>query len=288
MYSPAAARTVRKITVPELRDRKVAHGADAIAMVTAYDYTTARIVDTAGVDMVLVGDSLGMVFQGLPDTLGVTLDDMVYHGRCVGRALRAAHLTIDMPFMSYQVSPQQALESAGRLVKEGLAQSVKLEGGERVAAAIDAIVGAGVPVVAHVGLTPQSVHALGGFRVQGRGEEAAAQLIRDAVATQEAGAFAVVLEMVPGELAAEVTAALHIPTIGIGAGVECDGQVLVINDVLGLDDGPKPRFVKSYVDLKGVITGAVTTYLEEVRGGQFPDDAHSYHDRRLKAVKVSS
>ena len=262
-------------TALDLRQMKADN--QKIAMVTAYDYTTARIVDTAGVDMVLVGDSLGMVFQGLPDTLGVTLDDMVYHGRCVGRALRTAHLTIDMPFMSYQVSPQQALESAGRLVKEGLAQSVKLEGGERVAAAIDAIVGAGVPVVAHVGLTPQSVHALGGFRVQGRGEEAAAQLLRDAVAVQEAGAFAVVLEMVPGELAAEVTAALHIPTIGIGAGVGCDGQVLVVNDLLGLDSSFHPRFVKRFAELETPMTEAVRQYVREVHEGSFPQARHTFH-----------
>lgn len=248
-----------------------------IAMVTAYDYTMARIADAAGVDMILVGDSLGMVIQGLPDTLGVTLDDMAYHGRCVARALRHAHLTVDMPFMSYQVSPQQALESAGRLVKEGLAQSVKLEGGQRVASAIEAIVGAGIPVVAHVGLTPQSVHALGGFKVQGRTAEEGEQVLRDALAVQEAGAFAVVLEMVPSELAAELSAAPHIPTIGIGAGPACDGQVLVCNDLLGLDASFHPRFVKRFAELEGPARAAFEQYVAEVREGAFPTERHAFH-----------
>ena len=198
---------------------------EKIAMVTAYDYTMARIVDTAGVDMVLVGDSLGMVIQGHDDTLSVTLDDMAYHGRCVARGLKRAHITVDMPFMSYQVSPTQALESAGFLVQKGSAQSVKLEGGERSAEAIAKIVEAGIPVVGHVGLTPQSVHALGGFKVQGRGDAEAEKLLRDAQAVVDAGAFCLVLEAVPAALAAEVTAKVPVPTIGIGAGPACDGQV---------------------------------------------------------------
>ena len=251
-----------------------------ITMVTAYDYTMARIVDAAGVDMVLVGDSVGMVVQGLPDTLGVSLDDMAYHGRCVSRGLRQAHLTVDMPFMSYQVSAAQALENAGRLVKEGKAQSVKLEGGERTASAIEAIVEAGIPVVAHIGLTPQSVHAMGGFKVQGRGDAGAAQLMADAQAVQEAGAFAVVLEMVPAQLAAEVTASLHIPTIGIGAGADCDGQVLVCNDLLGFDGSFQPRFVKRYAELEQPMVDAVRSYCDEVRDGSFPTPAHAFHRRR--------
>ena len=253
-----------------------------IVMVTAYDYTMARLVDAAGVDMVLVGDSLGMVIQGRQDTLSVTLEDMAYHGRCVARGLQQAHLTVDMPFMSYQVSPQQALENAGRLVKEGSAQSVKLEGGERTASAIEKIVEAGVPVVGHVGLTPQSVHAMGGFKVQGRGEAGADQLMRDALAVQEAGAFCVVLEAVPAHLAAEVTAALHVPTIGIGAGVDCDGQVLVCNDLLGFDSSFKPRFVKRFAELETPMIDAVKAYAEEVREGLFPDQAHSFGKRRGK------
>jgi len=259
-----------------------------IVMVTAYDYTMARIVDAAGVDMVLVGDSVGMVVQGMPDTLGVTLEDMIYHGRCVARGLQTAHLTVDMPFMSYQISPAQALESAGRLVKEGHAQSVKLEGGERSAPAIQAIVEAGIPVVAHIGLTPQSVNALGGFKVQGRSEQAAEQLLRDAHAVQEAGAFCVVLEMVPASLAAEVSEALDIPTVGIGAGVDCDGQVLVCNDLLGFDSGFKPRFVKRFAEMEEPMIEAMKAYAEEVRQGEFPTEAHAFHRKRgpRKVTKI--
>lgn len=247
-----------------------------IAMVTAYDFTMARIVDAAGVDMVLVGDSLGMVIQGHDDTLSVTVDDMAYHGRCVARGLERAHLTVDMPFMSYQVSPQQALENAGRLVQQGKAQSVKLEGGARTAPAIELITSAGIPVVGHVGLTPQSVNALGGYRLQGRGDEGAAQLLDDAKAVQDAGAFCIVLEMVPAHVAAQVSAALSIPTIGIGAGVECDGQVLVCNDLLGFDTRFKPRFVKRFAELQDPMVEAVRSYVDEVRSGAFPADEHSF------------
>jgi 3-methyl-2-oxobutanoate hydroxymethyltransferase len=254
-----------------------------ITMVTAYDYSMAKIVDAAGVDMVLVGDSLGMVIQGMPDTLSVTLDDMAYHGRCVARGLENAHLTVDLPFMSYQVSPEQALQSAGRLVQQGKAQSVKLEGGARSVAAVERIVSAGIPVVAHLGLTPQSVHTLGGWKVQGRGAQAAEQLLQDALALQDAGAFALVLEMVPAELAAQVSAALEIPTIGIGAGVHCDGQVLVINDLLGFDLGFSPRFLKRYAELQPQMVQAVQSYVEEVRAGEFPTSAHSFHRRRVPA-----
>ncbi len=257
-----------------------------IVMVTAYDYTMARIVDAAGVDMVLVGDSLGMVIQGREDTLGVSLQDMAYHGRCVARGLERAHLTVDMPFMSYQVSPAQALESAGYLVKEGGAQSVKLEGGERSAPAIEKIVEAGVPVVGHVGLTPQSVHALGGFKVQGRGEEAAERLLRDALAVQAAGAFCIVLEAVPAHLAAELTAALEVPTVGIGAGAGCGGQVLVCNDLLGFDSGFKPRFVKRYAELEQPMIQAVSAFASEVREGSFPGPEHSF-GRRNKPARIA-
>lgn len=269
-------------TVLDLQRMKA--GSQKIAMVTAYDYTMARLADAADVDMVLVGDSLGMVVQGLPDTLSVTLDDMVYHGRCVARGLQQAHLTVDMPFMSYQISPAQALTSAGRLVKEGMAQSVKLEGGSRVAPAIDMIVGAGIPVVAHLGLTPQSVHQLGGFRVQGQSEEAAERLIQDARAVQEAGAFALVLEMVPSELAAEVTALMDIPTIGIGAGLDCDGQVLVCNDLLGLDSRFRPRFVRRFAELESPMKEAFSAYVGAVREGSFPADEHVFHRRGERKI----
>jgi 3-methyl-2-oxobutanoate hydroxymethyltransferase len=261
-------------TVPDLLRKKAE--SQKIVMVTAYDYAMARLVDNAGVDMVLVGDSVGMVVQGHQDTLSVSVDDMIYHGRCVSRGLQQAHLTVDMPFMSYQISPAQALENAGRLVREGRAQSVKLEGGKRSAEAISMIVEAGIPVVGHVGLTPQSVHAIGGFRVQGRGEAAADRVLQDALAVQEAGAFCVVLEMVPEDVAARVTDALEVPTIGIGAGVACDGQVLVCNDLLGMDTSFRPRFVKRYAQLESTILEAMRSYADEVRGGEFPAPEHSF------------
>ena len=272
---------MRQKTVLDLQKMKANN--EKIAMITAYDASMARLVDAGGVDMVLVGDSLGMVIQGMEDTLSVTLDDMVYHGRCVARGLTHAHLTIDMPFMSYQVSPEQALTSAGRLVQEGKAQSVKLEGGERSAPAIDKIVAAGIPVVGHIGLTPQSVNALGGWRVQGRSEDAAQRLMQDALAVQGAGAFALVLEMVPAELAAEISAALTIPTIGIGAGPECDGQVLVCNDLLGFGTRFSPKFLKRFASLQDPITSAVAHYVEEVRAGVFPTEANCFH--RSNATK---
>jgi len=272
-------------TVLDLQKMKA--GNHRIAMVTAYDYTMARLVDASGVDMVLVGDSLGMVVQGRSDTLAVTLDDMVYHGRCVARGLEQAHLTVDLPFMTYQLGPMQALQSAGRLVQEAGAQSVKLEGGERSASAIEAIVQAGIPVVGHIGLTPQSVNALGGFRVQGRGDAGAEQLIRDAQAVEAAGAFCVVLEMVPAELAAEVTAALRVPTIGIGAGPGCDGQVLVSNDLLGLDTRFRPRFVRRFAELESPIVGAVEAYVAAVRDGTFPAAEHSFHRKQRGPAKVA-
>jgi len=275
---------MRRKTVLDLQKMKAENS--KIAMITAYDATMAKLVDSAGVDMVLVGDSVGMVVQGLEDTLSVTLDDMVYHGRCVSRGLKTAHLTVDLPFMSYQISPEQALASAGRLVQEGKAQSVKLEGGERSAPAIEKIVSAGIPVVGHIGLTPQSVNTLGGWRVQGRGDAAAEQLIQDAVAIQDSGAFALVLEMVPAELAAEVTAALRIPTIGIGAGVDCDGQVLVCNDLLGFDLGFSPKFLKRYAELQNPIGEAVACYVDEVRNGLFPSTEHSFH-RKNPAKKIT-
>lgn len=279
---PARALTrippMARKTVLDLQAMKA--GNQKIAMVTAYDYTMARLVDAAGVDMVLVGDSLGMVVQGQPDTLSVTMDDMVYHGRCVARGLAEAHLTVDMPFMSYQVSAAQALTNGGRLIKETGCQSVKLEGGARSAPAIQALVEAGIPVVGHIGLTPQSVHQLGGFKVQGRGEAAAEQLVRDAGAVQEAGAFCLVLEMVPAELAAEISAQLDIPTIGIGAGAGCDGQVLVCNDLLGLDARFHPRFVKRFAELQNPVIDAVRHYVDEVRQGAFPADEHSFHRAR--------
>ncbi len=273
----------RRISVLDLQKKK-AEG-DKIVMVTAYDYTMARLVDAGGADMVLVGDSLGMVIQGQQDTLPVTLDHMCYHVRCVQRGLTNAHLVADMPFMSYQISPEQALASAGRMMQEGLAHSVKLEGGERSAPAITKIVQAGIPVVGHVGLTPQSVHAMGGFRVQGRSDDGAEQVVRDALAVAEAGAFCVVLEGVPQDVAAEITNRLHIPTIGIGAGPHCDGQVLVCNDILGFDSGFKPKFVKRYAQLESVMIDAFKEFGSEVREGQFPDAAHSFNRKSPRKLR---
>jgi 3-methyl-2-oxobutanoate hydroxymethyltransferase len=271
-----------RTTVPDLQHLKAENR--KIVMITAYDATMARLVDAAGVDMVLVGDSLGMVVQGREDTLGVTLDDVAYHGRCVARGLDRAHLTLDMPFMSFQVSPQEALRNAGRLVQEGMAQSVKLEGGERSAEAVRAIVEAGIPVVGHVGLTPQSVHALGGFRVQGKTQEAAERIVRDAHAVEDAGAFCIVLESIPEDVAGRITDELEIPTIGIGAGASCDGQVLVCYDLLGFDLSFQPRFVKRFAQLEPVVVEAIRSYASEVRSGAFPTAEHAFQRRQAPAV----
>jgi len=248
-------------------------------MITAYDATFGRLVDQCDVDIILVGDSLGMVMQGQPDTLAVTLDECIYHMRCVRRVVRHAHLVLDLPFMSYQVSPERALESAGRAVKEGGAAAVKLEGGAAVAEAVARIVAAGIPVMGHLGLTPQSVHAFGGFKVQARDEAAAKRLEEDARRLQDAGAYAIVLEGIPADLATKVSSSLEIPTIGIGAGAGCDGQVLVMHDLLGLDDGFKPKFVKRYAELAGPIREAFGAYASEVRARTFPDAAHSFGAR---------
>jgi 3-methyl-2-oxobutanoate hydroxymethyltransferase len=245
-------------------------------MVTAYDFTMARLVDEAGVDMVLVGDSLGMVVQGLSTTLPVTLDEMAYHCRSVARGLGRAHLVGDLPFMSYQVSPQEAVSSAGKLMKEGACESVKLEGGLDVAEHVHRIVRAGIPVVGHVGLTPQSVHALGGFKVQGRGSAEAERVLADALAIEQAGAFALVLEAIPPDLAARITEALTIPTIGIGAGAACDGQVLVCTDLLGLSRGHAPKFAKPFAALGDAAVEAFAAFAHDVRTGAFPTAAQSY------------
>jgi 3-methyl-2-oxobutanoate hydroxymethyltransferase len=268
--SPPAGADVRPVTVPDFLAAR-ARGV-RLTMLTAYDYTMARLLDAGGVDGVLVGDSLGMVVQGQDDCLAVTLDEMIYHTRLVARGVRRALLVADMPFMSFQVSPQQALENAGRLVKEGGAHAVKLEGGVRSAAAIAAITAADIPVMGHVGLTPQSVRRLGGFRVQ-RDE---ARLLEDALAIEQAGAFAVVLECVPADVAQRISAALKVPTIGIGAGAGCDGQVLVTHDILGLFEELQPRFVKRYASLGRDVVRAVEAYCREVREGTFPAAEHSF------------
>jgi 3-methyl-2-oxobutanoate hydroxymethyltransferase len=260
----------RPMTVPDFQNAK--DRGLRLTMLTAYDYTMARLVDAAGVDGILVGDSLGMVIQGKENSLGVTLEDVIYHTRLVARGLKHSLLVADMPFMSFQVSPEQALANAGRLVKEGGAQAVKVEGGVRSAAAIAAITAADIPVMGHIGLTPQSINALGGFRVQ-RAED---QLMEDAQATEKAGAFAVVIECVPADLARKISHVLRIPTIGIGAGAGCDGQILVTYDMLGLFDDIRPRFVKQYADLGPAIMQAVEIYCQEVRHGTFPAAEHAF------------
>ncbi len=269
----------RKITVPDILKRQ--GGGDPIVALTAYDFPFGRIADEAGVDLILVGDSLGMVVQGLESTLPVSMDEMVYHCRMVARARRRALLVGDLPFLSYQVSIPDAVANAGRLIKEGAAEAVKLEGGIGMADTIRAIAGVDIPVMGHIGLTPQSVHRMGGHKVQGqrRGERPGQRdrLIDDALAVEEAGAFAVVLEGMPLDLAAEITHRLTIPTIGIGAGPYCDGQILVLHDVLGLCDRLAPKFAKRYADLWQSASAAIGAYAQEVRSRTFPSDSQSFH-----------
>jgi 3-methyl-2-oxobutanoate hydroxymethyltransferase len=267
-----AAREHR-VTVPSLAKRK--SRGEPIAMLTAYDFTFARIFDAAGIDVLLVGDSLGNVVQGHDTTLPVTLDETIYHTRLVARAAARALVVADLPFGTFQISPEEALRNSVRCVKEGGAHAVKLEGGTAIAATIERIVRAEIPVMGHVGLTPQAVHRMGGHRVQGRSEDDARRVLDDARAVQEAGAFAVVLEGMPADLAREVTRELAIPTIGIGAGVDCDGQVLVMHDMLGLSDWT-PSFVKAYAAVGATVAQAARRYAEEVRERKFPDPEHSY------------
>jgi 3-methyl-2-oxobutanoate hydroxymethyltransferase len=262
-----------KITVPKIVSFK--RKGKKIAMITAYDATFARLAENGGADMVLVGDSLGMVIQGHDTTLPVTLDDVIYHTRAVSRGLARAHLSADMPFMTYKISPEQALESAGRLIQEGRAESVKLEGGVEIAETINRIVAAGIPVVGHVGLTPQSIHAVGGFKMQGKTGFDRARIIEDAKAVAESGAFCLVLESIPLELAEAITAEVPIPTIGIGAGPHCDGQVLVIYDMLGMNEDFKPKFLKRYAEMGRGIREAVAAYVQDVKKGAFPGSEHS-------------
>jgi 3-methyl-2-oxobutanoate hydroxymethyltransferase len=263
-----------RVTVPELRARK--QRGPKIAMLTAYDATMARLLDSGGADVLLVGDSLGMVVQGRENTLPVTLEEICYHGRAVARGTEHAHVVGDMPFMSFQVSPTHALESAGRMVKEGGFEAVKFEGGEHYAEHVRCIVRAGIPVMGHLGLLPQSVHAMGGFRVQGRDEQAADRLVRDARALEEAGVYAIVLEGIPAELGRRVTESVGVVTIGIGAGPHCDGQVLVCYDFLGMYSHVRPKFVRRFAELGDAIVGATQSYVAEVQAGTFPAAEHSF------------
>jgi len=272
-----------KITVPDILSRKtvptsaIPEKQQKITCITAYDYPTARLLDDAGIDMLLVGDSLGMVVLGYDSTLPVTLDDMIHHTRAVRRGTRRALVVADMPYGSFHVSLDESVRNAVRLVKEGGAEAVKVEGGERRIELIVRLVEAEIPVVGHVGLTPQSVNALGGFHVQGKTSDAARQVERDARAVEAAGAFAVVLESMPRELAARITEKLRIPTIGIGAGPDCDGQVLVFHDLVGYATEHKAKFVRQYANLSAEISRAATQYCEDVSSGRFPSDLESYH-----------
>ena len=263
-----------KNTVVTFREAK--EKGEKLTMLTAYDYSTAKLIDEAGVNSILVGDSLGNVILGYEDTISVTIEDMIHHGAAVARGAKNALVVIDMPFMSYQTSVYDVVVNAGRLMKEGRAGAVKLEGGAEVCPQIKAITAAGIPVVAHLGLTPQSINAFGGFRVQGKSEKAAKKLIEDARAVEEAGAFAVVLECVPSSLAQLVTKSIGIPTIGIGAGNACDGQVLVYQDMLGMFSDFTPKFVKRFANVGDVMREAFKSYCDEVQSGAFPAKEHGY------------
>jgi 3-methyl-2-oxobutanoate hydroxymethyltransferase len=278
----------KRVTIHDLRRMKEA--GERIAAVTAYDATAARLVDQAGVDVILVGDSAGMVVQGHDSTLPVTLEHMIYHCAAVRRGLARsagrAHLVGDMPFGSYQASPDEAVKHAMRMAAEGGVEAVKLEGGSEYLDVVGRIVRAGVPVMGHIGLTPQSVHQMGGYLVQGKDAEKAQRLIRDAKLLEKAGCYAVVLECIPAELARVITGQLAIPTIGIGAGPHCDGQVLVFHDLLGLDTGLRPKFVKRFAELGEVAGAAVQSYVAEVKQGAFPAEEHSFHAPSLRLLQV--
>ena len=270
----SAPKSIRPVTIRNIQRFK--QDGRKIVCLTAYDYTFARLVDQAGVDLVLVGDSLGNVMQGNDTTLPVTLEDIIYHCRMVRRGLNRAHLVGDMPFMTYQISVEQAMTNAARLMREGGCQSVKLEGGGERAEAVRRLVDAGIPVMGHLGLTPQSIHQLGGHRVQGRDERAGTRILEDALALQDAGAYAIVLECVPEALANEITASLDVPTIGIGAGVGCDGQILVVHDLLGLIGDFQPRFVRRFAQLGEAAVAAISAYRDEVRASSFPSPQETY------------
>ena len=274
----------RPVTVPDISGRK--NSGKKITALTAYDYSFSKLLDATDIDIILVGDSLGMVSLGHENTLSVTLENMIDHTRAVKRGAQRALVVGDMPFMSYQVSVEQAVTNAGRLIQEGGASAVKLEGGARMADRVQAIVQAGIPVMGHIGLTPQSVHQFGGYKVQGKNYLDSRQIRQDARDLQNAGIFSVVMEGIPGELAEEITSELKIPTIGIGAGLHCDGQILVLHDLLGLTQDFVPKFVKQYAQLADILKSAVSEYIQEVRTETFPGQEHTYHSKQgiLKQV----
>ena len=274
-----------KKTVPMIMERK--HSSKKIVALTAYDYSFARLLDTTDLDIILVGDSLAMVSLGHETTLPVTMDEMIIHVRSVNRGSHNALLVADMPFMSYQVSDEQAITNAGRFIQEAGAQAVKVEGGARMAGRIKALMNADIPVMGHIGLTPQSVNKLGGYRVQGKNYKDARQIKQDARKLQEAGVFSIVLEGIPDDLAGEITQEVRVPTIGIGAGVQCDGQILVLHDLLGLGMDSSPKFVKQYANLGDEVQRAVGNYIQEVRDESFPDEKHSYKSKTHKLKSVS-
>lgn len=274
----------QKVTIEGLRQKKQNH--QKITMVTAYDYPTAHMVDEVGIDTILVGDSLGMVMLGYESTVPVTMDEMIHHCKAVTRGVKNGFIIGDMPFMSYHVSTEQALENAGRFIKEGACDCVKLEGGSDMAPVVNAIVKAGIPVCAHIGLTPQTATILSGFKVQGKDAEGAKELLKSAKDLEEAGAFMIVIECVPDTLAGRITRELRIPTIGIGAGKDCDGQVLVYHDLVGLFERFTPKFVKQYINLAPMIKEAVTQYKNEVESGTFPGPEHSFAMKKEEAEKI--
>jgi len=274
----------KKVTISNLMAKK--ESGEKITMITAYDYPTAKMVDQAGIDTILVGDSLGMVVLGYDSTVPVTMDEMLHHSKAVMRAIQYAFVIGDMPFMSYQISIEKAVENAGRFIKEGSCDAVKLEGGSEVAPVVKAIVGAGIPVCAHIGLTPQTATKLGGFKVQGKDAESARDLINSAKDLENAGAFMIVMECIPDIIASRITEEINIPTIGIGAGKDCDGQVLVYHDTVGLFDRFTPKFVKQYIKLGPMIVDALKDYKKEVEEGTFPGKEHIFKMSKSEAEKV--
>lgn len=262
--------------VSTLTLRKFKKEGRKITALTAYDFPTAKILDNCGIDMILVGDSLGMVVLGYQSTIPVTMEDMIHHTKAVSRAVNRAFIVADMPFMSYHISKEQAMTNAARLIAEGGAHAVKLEGGEEIASIVKAIVDAGIPVVGHLGLTPQSVHQLGGYKVQGKEKEQAKKIFNDAKVLEQAGICALVLESIPMELAKNITENISVPTIGIGAGPYCDGQILVTHDMLGITQGHRPKFVKQYADIEKIMIDGINAYIKEVQQVLFPDEEHSF------------
>lgn len=275
----------KKITASQLRCMK--KKGQKISVLTSYDATFARLVDQAGVEIIMVGDSLGTVIQGQENTVTVSIDDVIYHTRAVKRGVDRAHVVSDMPFMSYQASIEDALRNAGRLIKEGGAESVKLEGGMEAIETVKALTSVGIPVMGHIGLKPQRIHQMGGYKIQGKTLAGSERLVGEAKAMEEAGAYSIVLEGVAMETAAEITRSVRIPTIGISSGPHCDGQVLVVYDLLGMDENFSPRFVKKYANLSETIRNAASRYIQEVKEGQFPTEEHAFH-RQLKIVGAAS